>query len=336
MRNKQLHCLVVSEIKDRVPNAVFPRERVKIPANIPLADPQFHIHRAVDILVCSGTIMTLLSIGQIRLSRDNCDLCVQKTQLGWAVVGGISSTPRESVSCNLVDLNKQLTKFWEVEECSGETARSLEDILCEEHYKKHTSRDNDGRYVVRLPFKDNGIDLGNSKQQALRRFNSLQSKLNSNPQLQDEYAKVIQDYLDKGHMSRVEGEPSKGYFLPHHAVLKLSSTTTKVRVVFDASAKTDKGYSLNQTLFTGPLIQPKLFLHLLYIRIPRYIVMADIEQMYRQILLDPRDRQYQQIFWHPNDKPEVFSHSNLTPTSRRRKTSISLCERRVKGEFLRR
>ena len=309
---RRLQCLVVSKIKERIPSSVFPRELIEIPANLPLADPQFHIPRAVDILVCSGTTMTLFSIGQVNLSRDSCDLCVQKTQLGWVVVGGLTDASEEPASCNLLDLNNLLTKFWEVEECRGEVVRSREDVQCEEHYAEHTTRDPEGRYVVRLPFKTNNVDLGESKPQALRRFNSLQRRLRSNPQLQSEYAKVIQDYVEKGHATRVQGETSQGYFLPHHAVVKPTSTTTKVRVVFDASAKTDKGHSLNQLLLTGPSLQPKLVAHLLYIRTPRFIIMADIEQMYRQVLLDPRDRKYQRILWQGQDKIEILELNTVT------------------------
>jgi hypothetical protein len=48
------------------------------------------------------------------------------------------------------------------------------------------------------------------------------------------------------------------YYLPHHAVLKESSTSTKLRVVFDASEKTDTNISLNEVLLKGPCIQEEL------------------------------------------------------------------------------
>ena len=49
------------------------------------------------------------------------------------------------------------------------------------------------------------------------------------------------------------------FYLPHHAVIKLSSSTTQTRVVFDASAKSSSGISLNDTLMVGPTIQDDLF-----------------------------------------------------------------------------
>lgn len=45
------------------------------------------------------------------------------------------------------------------------------------------------------------------------------------------------------------------YFIPHSCVTKLESTSTKLRVVFDASAKTDNGFSLNDIQIVGPTIQ---------------------------------------------------------------------------------
>ena len=64
-----LHCLVVPKIVDFTPSSTFPREKIDLPANLPLADPQFHIPRSVDLLIDSGTSLALLSIGQIDLSQ---------------------------------------------------------------------------------------------------------------------------------------------------------------------------------------------------------------------------------------------------------------------------
>jgi len=60
-------------------------------------------------------------------------------------------------------------------------------------------------------------------------------------------------------MSVVENPNDDGFYMPHHAVIKESSNTTKVRVVFDASAKTNNGISLNDNLMIGPTIRDKLF-----------------------------------------------------------------------------
>ncbi|XP_023247286.1 uncharacterized protein LOC111643521 [Copidosoma floridanum] len=122
----------------------------------------------------------------------------------------------------------------------------------------------------------------------------------------------MQEYIDLGHMTLVNNESFGGYFMPYHAVLKPSSTTTKSRVVFNASAKTDKGLSLNEMLMVGPTIQPKLFDHIFRFHTHTFVITADIERMYRQILVDPRDRLYQQIFWFHEGRIRTFELNTVT------------------------
>jgi len=77
---------------------------------------------------------------------------------------------------------------------------------------------------------------------ALKRFQGLERRLSINTELYEDYRKFLNEAL--GHMSRIEDTSfHDGYFLPHHAVVKNTSTTTRLRVVFDASAKTTSGLS---------------------------------------------------------------------------------------------
>ncbi|XP_033317549.1 uncharacterized protein LOC117215270 [Bombus bifarius] len=92
-----------------------------------------------------------------------------------------------------------------------------------------------------------------------------------------------------------------GYFLPHHGVIKESSQTTKLRVVFDGSAPTTTGVSLNDVLHTGPKLQDDLFFILLRFRSHQYVITGDVEKMYRQFLVRPEDRKFQQILWRNSD-----------------------------------
>ena len=309
---KQLTCLTIPKISDATPDEVFPREMIYIPRNLQLADPQFHLPRSVDILIGSGATISLLSIGQINLSQGDHDLYLQKTQLGWVVVGGIKKGKNSAASCNLSELINQLAKFWVIEDASGGLERSDVDTFCDTHYRDTTTRNAAGRYIVRLPFREKNVDLGESRTQALRRFRGLEKRFASTPGLELEYSKVMKEYIDLGHMTLVSNESKGGYYLPHHAVHKSSSATTKVRVVFDASAKSSKGVSLNEVLFVGPTIQNKLFTHLVRFRTYAYVLTADIEKMYRQILIHPKDRQYQRIFWYHEGAVRIFELNTVT------------------------
>ncbi|XP_066596496.1 uncharacterized protein [Prorops nasuta] len=306
---KSLTCLIVPHISGFIPNDVFPREDVRVPSNIKLADPQFHLPQRVDLLIGSGATLSLLCVGQINLSRNECDLYAQKTLLGWVIVGEASSRrQRKEEFCRLANIIRCFA-------APGVKQKKQNRIVsdeCEIHYKLNTTRDSDGRYIVRLPFKDNRPDLGNTKAVAMRRFYGLIRKFKNDPEMAKNYWSVMQEYIDKGHMALVNSEVQEGYYLPHHAVIKNDSITTKVRVVFDASAKGDKGVSLNEVLLTGPVIQDKLTEHLIRIRLKRYMITADIEKMYRQILVHPDDRRYQRIVWFHQNEIRTFELKTVT------------------------
>nr|XP_031848962.1 uncharacterized protein LOC116434545 [Nomia melanderi] len=109
----------------------------------------------------------------------------------------------------------------------------------------------------------------------------------------------MNEYIDHGHMVQVAKDDvtTSGYYLPHHGVTKTTSETTKLRVVFDGSAATSTGLSLNDTLHVGPKIQDDLLYILLRFRIHRYVITEDIEKMYRQFLVREDDRRYQRVLW---------------------------------------
>ncbi|XP_015121005.1 uncharacterized protein LOC107043857 [Diachasma alloeum] len=162
-----------------------------------------------------------------------------------------------------------------------------------------------GRYIVALPFNNNISQLGISRSRAYNRFKSSEKKFHQNPQLAEQYKTVIQEYIDLGHMTEINTSKlaNHGYYLLHHAVFKEGSLTTKLRVVFDGSAKTNTGVSLNDTLHVGPIIQDDIFSLLSRFRLYQYVLTGDIEEMYRQILVRPEDRKYQRILWRDDDGP---------------------------------
>ena len=104
--------------------------------------------------------------------------------------------------------------------------------------------------------------------------------------------------------SELSAPASDCYYLPMHGVTKESSSTTKLRVVFDASAKTSTGTSLDDLLSIGPTLHPTLDKILIKFRTYRVAVSGDISKMYREVLLSPPDRQLHRFLWRPTlDQP---------------------------------
>ncbi|XP_062538337.1 uncharacterized protein LOC134206623 [Armigeres subalbatus] len=196
--------------------------------------------------------------------------------------------------------------------------RSTEESICEEHYAASTMRNSAGRYIVRLPrTEDSEKVLGESRSIADRRFLSLERRLDRDPATKDSYHRFMEEYLQLGHMQEVP-EPVddriEHSYIPHHVVFKESSTTTKVRVVFDASCRTSSGYSLNDTLLVGPVVQQDLYSIYMRFRTKRIAIVADVEKMYRQVLHHPDDRRLLRIRYRrcPSDPIATFELQTVT------------------------
>ncbi|CAI6358565.1 unnamed protein product [Macrosiphum euphorbiae] len=113
----------------------------------------------------------------------------------------------------------------------------------------------------------------------------------------------MQDYLDSGHMSYVdntEGIDNTSFYILHHGVVKSGSSTTKLRVVYDASALSSNGKSLNDYLFVGPKLQQHLPGVILRFRLHAVVFNTDIKQMFRRI------RSASTVTRHPSAAVTVF------------------------------
>lgn len=137
------------------------------------------------------------------------------------------------------------------------------------------------KFVVKLPKLTSCDVLGDSYNITFQRFLYLEKRLAKNKALFDSYYGFLNEYLELGHMAKTSWKeiPKKHYFVPHHAVFKLDSSTTKIRVVFDASCKTLSNISLNNILMKeGPVLQDDIFELLCRFRFFRYAMSADIEK----------------------------------------------------------
>ncbi|XP_017493373.1 PREDICTED: uncharacterized protein LOC108381465 [Rhagoletis zephyria] len=138
------------------------------------------------------------------------------------------------------------------------------------------------------------------------------------PEFYKEYCKFMDEYLELGHMREVGEYPNNiehnSYFLPHHGVEKLSSTTTKLRVVFDGSSKYRNHRSLNEELAAGPALQCDLVQIILRWRKHNIALCSDIEKMFRQIAVNPIHQKYQQILWRKSAVDPVKIYKLLTVT----------------------
>jgi hypothetical protein len=212
-----------------------------------------------------------------------------------------------------------LRKFWEIEETSSDQAcLSAEERVVIHHFDSNHKRSSEGRFIVPLPKDPNAQPLGETRSQAVKRFFSLERSLSAKGHFRD-FDAVMQEYLDLGHAEIVpaadlERPPESTFYLPMHAVYKASSSTTKIRAVFDASARSSTGVSLNDTLLVGPTMHPPLVDVLLRFRLHPVAITADISKMYRAVELADSDKDLHRYVWRsdPNESLKDYRMTRVT------------------------
>ena len=95
------------------------------------------------------------------------------------------------------------------------------------------------------------------------------------------------------------------FYLPHKPVVREAAESTKVRIVFDASAKAnDNSPSLNDCLETGPVLQNRLWNVLVRNRFKPVALSADLKQAFLQIRIREKDRDVLRFQWVSDRNPK--------------------------------
>ena len=291
-------------------------------SHLPLADPGFGYPGRIDILL--GADIFVETLGQGRRKGSSTAF---ETDFGWVLCGSTGSTSTSAQAnihittfhTSVTSSDDILRKFWEIEGSpSDQVSLSVEERTVVRHFESHHTRSKEGRFIVPLPKDPNARLICESRSQAVRRFLSLERSLNLKGRFQD-FNSVMQEYVDLGHaevvpVSDLEKPPKFTFYLPMHAVYKATSTTTKIRAVFDASAKSSTGVSLNNTLLVGPTIHPPLIDVLLRFRLYPVALTADVSQMYRAIELTEDDKDLHRFVWrsHQDDTLKDYRMTQVT------------------------
>ena len=200
----------------------------------------------------------------------------QKTVFGWVLTGRISQQNSLNFLVsffNYLDLRRRkVPKFKKV---------STENKFCEDLYGRKTTRNMEGCYVATLPFKSQFpsiLRLDFFQRIVLLQLTKNETRLLKSPELKNQYDSVIKEYyiLTKVNVDLAHSPNSNYYFLLH-TVFKHDSTTNKLRVIFNASNRPRP----------RPALQSDLTILILRWRLFRYVFNADIEKMYREMLIRP-------------------------------------------------
>ncbi|XP_017468190.1 PREDICTED: uncharacterized protein LOC108360428 [Rhagoletis zephyria] len=218
----------------------------------------------------------------------------QRTVFGWTLFGsvdGIETAPSrlQSLYCD-VQLDRALTRLWELEEAPQKTHLTDDERYCEDFFEATHRRAPDGRFVVELPLKSD-VPLGDSRNNAVRNLLRLERRFSRDENLRLRYNEFMQELIEMKHMELAPESSNQTFYMPHHPVVKKSSLTTKLRVVFNASAKSATGNSTH-----------------------RYAVTADIAKMYRQVCVSLKHVDSQRIIWRRDPSLPIQDYRMLRVT----------------------
>ncbi|GFX61617.1 uncharacterized protein TNCV_5111041 [Trichonephila clavipes] len=146
--------------------------------------------------------------------------------------------------------------------------------------------------------------LENNEEVARKRFLKLRSRFKNDSSLFEDYKLVVNNYLSEKIIEHVpfEEENLKHniFYLPHRAVVRTDKTTSKLRIVFDASSHAKSQLSLNDCLHTGLNFIPNLFFLLIKFRVNPIAFVADIKMAFLMIEIDESEREFTRFFWDEN------------------------------------
>ena len=263
----------------------------------------------VDLLIGSDYYWQLVT-GNIQRGA-NGPIAVH-TKLGWVLSGPFSHNEPGQCATNLsvthvlhseshsiepCSLNDQLRAFWELESLG---IQDEEKTLYDEF--TGTIKFENGRYKVPLPWREFHDPLPDNYSMSLSRLQGLLRRLKQEPAILREYHATIQDQLRKGIIEAVPPDEvhvplGTAHYLPHHAVVRRDKSTTRVRVVYDASAKSANSPSLNDCLLKGPKFNQLIFDLLVRFRSYKIALTADLEKAFLMVSIEDADRDVLRFIW---------------------------------------
>lgn len=313
-----------------VPVICNPLRRPSIPdsvlaafGNLELADRRSHDSElSVDILIGLDNYWDLMMTGCV---RSDLGPVAQQTVFGWVLSGATRSPSDEPAGTGhqlllMSDVSEaRLRQFWELDAigiCPQEGSLESDPVLV--GFESSVCF-KDGRYEVELPWKPQvqrqELCLEDNRQAAEVRLHSLSRKLGKDPQLQAAYDSALEEMETEGIISEVsetDVNDAPVFYLPHRPVVRASSSTTKVRPVFDASAKGPNLVSLNDCLESGPCLLSDLVGVLIRFRRWRFAVTADIRKAFLMIRLCPRDQNVHRFLWNHKGKIRTMKFLRVT------------------------
>ena len=223
----------------------------------------------------------------------------EKTLLGWTLM----SPGREDVGSPLLLTQSALVDYEQL--CSLDVlgladSHKNDQLEVYEEFKEQLERSPAGWYETKLPWKVNHPALPTNEAGSKRRLEQLVRKLQRNGQY-EEYDSIIQEQLREGIVEPApEVATGREFYIPHKGVNRENAESTKLRIVYDASAREkDNQPSLNDCLNPGPPLQNRLWDILVRSRFYPVLLTGDLKKAFLQVRIKREERDSLRFHWRP-------------------------------------
>ncbi|XP_064465356.1 uncharacterized protein LOC135376833, partial [Ornithodoros turicata] len=272
--------------------------------------PSVRSEGEIGLLIGCDELWKLVS-GEVKRCKSDGRLVAIESVFGWTFQGpttvtSYSTTDSSTTAVCILKVgvvtsdDDILKRFWELDNLGisqepdskqEHNAEVLEDFI------QKVERRN-GRYEVALPWKMGLSALEDNYAVAKDRVRRLMKRLQRDNTVL-EYDEAIRSYIKNGHAEEVKEDNGSSliYYMPHRAVIRNNSSTTRVRVVFDASSHAAGALSLNDHLEKGPKLNTDLVGVLLRFRLHKVALTADIEKAFLQVGVRSQDRDALRFLW---------------------------------------
>ena len=218
------------------------------------------------------------------------DPIVEGTTFGWVVHGGRDYSDSK---CMYVREQSDYEQLYSLDVLGVEDRGEKDQSTVYAEFQENITRKEDGRYEVSVPWLPGAVLSSTNEEPSRKRLHNVNRKLKQNQQLKDEYEKIVREQLKDGIIEKTEGKSTseRVFYMPHKPVIKENASTTKVRMVFDASARPHPlGNSVNECMHPGPPLQPLLWDILIRARMSTHLLLADLQKAFLQVGLKEKDR----------------------------------------------
>ena len=255
-------------------------------------------HLPVHLILGASDYAVIKTTERPRIGRPG-EPVAEKTKLGWTIM----SPGREIDHANMLLTQ---TNHVDYEELCRLDVLGLDQQAVYAEFREQLTRDPEGWYETSLPWKGNHPPLPNNKAGSLRRLVNLRSRL-QRMGLTEEYGQIIEQQKSEGIVEEATESPQeKEFYIPHKPVVRIGAESTKLRVVYDASARSNpQAPSLNDCLYAGPPLQNRLWNVLVRMRFHPVLITGDLKQAFLQVRIKKQERDALRFHWKANEHSEV-------------------------------